>query len=76
MSEWQTMATAPKDGSKFLAYTGTKDPVKLVKWVPPSGIFGNYGGKFFCQNGRPQNPTHWMPLPAVPVKVALAEVAK
>jgi len=64
--QWLPIESAPKDGSKFLAYTGTKDPVKLMKWVPSGKISGNYGGKFFCQNGRPQNPTYWMPLPELP----------
>lgn len=61
---WQRISTAPKDGTRILAWPYWKEhPVALVRWsessvLPhwrtPGGLWGNL------------QPTHWMPLPAPP----------
>lgn len=61
MSEWQPIETAPRDGSKVLAY----DPgwcggtMAIARW---------WDGEFRTGNlpGEEMYPTHWMPLPPPP----------
>lgn len=62
MSDWKTMDTAPKDGSRIILYT------------PPYGAgSGNWRGSMggwdshFCLNLSAE-PTHWQPLPKPPAK--------
>ena len=77
MSEWRDIATAPKDGSWFLAFEADGEIPYLCYWekdlYAPNGGRGGPSG-WFAQNwmdrwgDRPQaeQPTHWMPLPAPP----------
>src|SRR3569623_363940 len=67
---WRTMDSAPKDGSKFLAFTADfefghrfNERVQEARWSgkTPSDPIGN----FASING--QIVTHWMPLPAAPL---------
>ncbi len=69
MSSWQTIETAPKDGTRFLGayrrFCGRGDP-----WM----IFVMRGNRdkmrFDCVPRRSpkahRQPTHWMPLPSPP----------
>lgn len=69
--KWQPISTAPKDGTRFLA------------WVPPTtmgfGVVDFYhwqtaeGGRvegwrdsFIYVSREGEGPTHWMPVPAGP----------
>lgn len=63
MTEWQSIETAPKDGSAILLYGG---PLQVVgSWKE---FVGGRGAWFGFYDGEPciENPTHWMPLPAPP----------
>jgi hypothetical protein len=62
VSEWQTIDTAPKDGSTVLAYSPVDGPF-TSRWE---------GSLWQGQPWRPYkealkaSPTHWMPLPESP----------
>jgi hypothetical protein len=66
MTDWRDMATAPKDGARFLAMVD--GDIRIVAWgktshVPLYGFcVADQGAEDFdiCQ------PTHWMPLPPPP----------
>jgi hypothetical protein len=61
MSDWQPIETAPKDGTKILAWEF--DDYTIVWWgVSASGW---YGWKF-SDDWISCYPTHWQPLPAPP----------
>ena len=61
-TEWQPIATAPRDGTDFLAFC----IIKLSKHCQQvvgrisNGIFLSRPGNWRCQ------PTHWTPLPQPP----------
>lgn len=68
MTKWRKISTAPKDGTRFIAYY--RDP-KNSCWMDgpylcerhsrPSGVeFWHNVNNGVC------NPTHWMPLPEPP----------
>lgn len=65
-SPWQPIATAPKDGTRILAF-GIRDsgPIYEVTWwrraEDSKGYIG--WGEFNMQYWP---PTHWMPLPDAP----------
>jgi hypothetical protein len=63
VSEWQTIESAPKNGTSFLAVNGNWYVV--CHW--------HRGVCAWCSSGpsydmipRDELPTHWMPLPAAP----------
>lgn len=70
MTEWQPIETAPKDGTRILAWQpegqwksrrllrGAR--AEIVYWHRPANP--EHGG-FWVPSFR---PTHWMPLPAPP----------
>ena len=59
---WQSIETAPRDGTKFLAWDG--DELLIAWWCD--------GGRWISDNlqqyhpGEYENPTHWQPLPSPP----------
>jgi Lar family restriction alleviation protein len=61
--QWQTIDTAPKDGSEFLAVCGHDDE---TYWL----LRGTRDGSFFYNDGLGDVyvpcVTHWMPLPPAP----------
>lgn len=74
MSEWQPIETAPKDGTRILAFWpdvyGNSSAVQIETWW---GAWGHGRSKETWQNAwewadGANNPTHWMPLPTPPVK--------
>jgi hypothetical protein len=77
MTQWQPLDTAPKDGTKFLAFTadfmyGTRfnERVQEAKWsgkTPDDRI-----GHFQSANG--QMVLYWMPLPEPPLTGLVAEI--
>lgn len=58
MSEWQTIESAPKDGSQFLAYDSVG--FTTVCWWDGGEICAAWDGTVFT------DATHWMPLPEPP----------
>jgi hypothetical protein len=72
MSEWQDIATAPKDGRQIIVYFPELGPWQ-VRWS--TEVFDN---GFWCVTDRKfedrplrgwiKAPTHWQPLPAPPVE--------
>lgn len=75
---WQDISTAPRDGSRILVYFGTMG-VWQVLWGDPFET-GNDGLWCIDDNKHDYYPlrgysatgeraaTHWMPLPAPPLK--------
>jgi hypothetical protein len=70
MSEmtWQPIDTAPRDGSRFLAYLPDEAPRRQIEiaWQNASGVMAV--GAQFSFDLTPV--THWMPLPAPPAGAA------
>jgi hypothetical protein len=74
--EWQSIETAPKDGTKILAWNGAT--LTTVYWYTFSGEWlseeqrrmGGYW-ELECPGGHAEDidwePTHWMDLPAPPI---------
>lgn len=61
---WQSIETAPKDGSEFLVVYGRQGNVmKLVRMNRMHGFFTSKG---VPELGLMNNATHWMPLPTPP----------
>lgn len=62
MKDWQPIETAPKDGTRVLLVRDNQQVVAFYDmgdWVIMPSREGNVGWLF-------TNPTHWMPLPALP----------
>lgn len=71
MSEWQPIETAPKDGTRILAYGKHGFDVDERKWA--TVIWQEYSKGFVCDpnEATEYDPevsiiTHWMPLPEPP----------
>lgn len=68
---WQPIETAPKDGKEFLAYPCDVSDMGVIRWdCDPEDESGQcWRGQ---DNERIENdpPTHWMPLPAAPLRQA------
>lgn len=67
---WRTIDSAPKDGTKFLAWWDGKPIItywakrdRFEGWQAPSMMTVNAGDK------SAWSPTHWMPLPSAPGSV-------
>lgn len=61
MTEWQPIETAPKDGTKFLAFTpATKDATAFIHIYSFHSEYGLIPRSILIE------PTHWMPLPEFP----------
>ncbi len=58
-TEWSTIDTAPKDGTKIAVWDTRAGYVPWVRWTDDGWCsdFIRWGG----------NPTHWMPLPKAPL---------
>jgi hypothetical protein len=71
MTDWQPIATAPRDESYILIHqTGVLEPSQYVACFDPS--WGDDGWWLVCDGKDPElalrgpEPTHWMPLPEAP----------
>lgn len=61
---WQPIGTAPKDGTEFAAYE--EGDVYKCHWKEYDDGEGRFSeGWYDHVNETLENPTHWMPLPAV-----------
>lgn len=73
MVAWQPISTAPKDGTKILAYIHIDDgDIGVMKWMD----FGQGLAVWVWADELmgdvdpdPHQPTHWMPLPPAPVGI-------
>lgn len=70
MSEWKTIDTAPRDGTKILAICASAySPEANVAWWSDGWWSYRYEPEEkFCQPLRYWFPTHWQPLPQPPSK--------
>lgn len=60
--EWQPIETAPKDTTEVLGRMGPKRFGLIWYFAPSSQTFG------WCDaRGRRVHPTHWIPIPRLPV---------
>ena len=79
---WMPIETAPKDGSQILifekrVYKLDDEEIFIARWEKgtcwASNDFRDYIGWHIGSNDEidcwAENPTHWMPLPAVPTKI-------
>ena len=69
MSDWQPIATAPKDGTRVLLdwtdETGRQVPIQAGFWHVRENAWCDTHHPLHGQ-GAHQQPTHWMPLPEPP----------
>jgi hypothetical protein len=79
MSEWQPIETAPKDGTKIVAWgflanrapemgvIRSETPVAhVMMWRSYTGLDAGDWVSTSIGIALAQHPTHWMPLPAPP----------
>lgn len=72
MSDWNTIDTAPKDGSWIVVFSPSYvfDPVRPAQYVHDAGLdefIWNYSGEGYEYTEGPEAPTHWHPLPLPPL---------
>lgn len=60
---WQSIETAPKDGTWVLAGAADWALPEMVQWFKRTETSGVY---WQSMDSGPFEPTHWMPLPASP----------
>lgn len=70
MENWQPIETAPKDGTRFLAYQAPFG-ISIVHRHDAGGEARNPRHHYECwalddRYGHPCKPTHWQPLPEPP----------
>ena len=78
MSDWQKIETAPKDGTKIIAWAGNDaDDMspQLIEWLEPpnvreSGWHISWDHRRIGNHGSYELPTHWMPVPQKPADVS------
>jgi hypothetical protein len=59
-SDWEPIATAPKDGTYILVFEYPSKPLDTLYWSDFDQEWRN------GYNNHPAYPTHWMPLPEPP----------
>lgn len=67
--EWQTMESAPKDGTRFLATGGGAGEVTICQYGARTGCWLTSEATLDDRDDEPEGysrPTHWKPLPAAP----------
>jgi hypothetical protein len=70
MSDWQSIETAPKDGTMVLLAWGTCSVASGFWWTPDR--FSPVG-HWHIGDTEDRLPTHWMPLPDPPAVTPQAE---
>ena len=79
-TDWQPMSTAPKDGTEVLLAierrAGMPGRCLVGHWMPGGHCIEDHppisSGWYFwngCMFDKASKPTHWTPLPSVPVEV-------
>lgn len=67
--DWRPIATAPRDGTPFIAWT-TENGLELeARFNPEHGHFETYGRVDYDQDDWSEDPgcaTHWLPYPEKP----------
>jgi hypothetical protein len=75
MSDWQPIKTAPKDGTRVLlvweyglvlAHWTDDAAFKQCAFGPGWEVDRSEGDCWYAFSLRPDQPTHWMPLPEPP----------
>lgn len=66
-AKWQPIGTAPRDGSRFLAFEEGRESQRYECWW--QNDFGHWEGWMDDWDSEPE-PTHWMPLPSAPTIAA------
>lgn len=70
MVEWRPIETAPRDGSRFLAYGGgLDDQVETCSWSEVTCCWNLETFTADDSDDEPDGycrPTHWLPLPPAP----------
>lgn len=75
MTDWQDIATAPKDGSTVLLWVpGIRQPVQIGHWIDQQTIeYGKvvrsraeWAYSFGSLIGEAPAPSHWTAMPAAP----------
>lgn len=64
-SAWQPIETAPKDGKRILAWLGPYYDACILRWASDADAERDAWIDYDHFAPDPQ-PTHWMPLPALP----------
>lgn len=65
LEEWRPIATAPRDGTPFIAHwCGYKRPC-VMWWNFADQAFESWAG-------RKEEPSHWLPLPDAPTMARAA----
>ncbi len=60
-ADWQTIETAPKDGTRILIFCGSHACTFVGQWIKGQWVGARYN-----------TPTHWMPLPEPPMVTSAA----
>lgn len=65
MSKWQSIETAPKDGTVIWAFNGEQG---RMKWISGDGYaLWSWDDETLADiDASPDQPTNWMPLPEPP----------
>ena len=63
---WQTIDSAPKDGTRFLVTGGKLGEDIVITMYQPSHCKGFGVIDSCCGSDDDVEPTHWMPLPEPP----------
>lgn len=64
-SEWRSIETAPKDGTRVLLWIVSESPYHEDHAMPGVGHWTEWNGGGWVRWHR-GTPTHWMPLPEPP----------
>jgi hypothetical protein len=78
MMEWRPIETAPRDATPILLYDPHRERKPVYEawwaleyeggpgfWMTPMGPAGR---GYTILDGKPNSPTHWMPLPDPPLE--------
>lgn len=71
MSEWLPIETAPKDGTRILAYgliaLENEPGIGTVEWCDIYSVWHGSPNEASEDDPWPCKLTHWMPLPSAPL---------
>lgn len=63
MSAWQPIETAPKDGTRIMAYIARIEHTLIIYWEPDTDSEPHWSDE---EGFEWTDLTHWMPLPDPP----------